>query len=107
MNLKATSRRTLGLLLCASLSACVSGIAHQNFKSAMQRQVGRSVDDPNVPMNRYPKDRGPARDLPNGNTEQLFRFGPSCQVYFEIEKASRKIVGWRYEGTQENCAIVP
>jgi hypothetical protein len=73
----------------------------------MQVQIGRSADDPNTSLNRYPENRGFAKNLPNGNIEQEYRFGPDCQVYFEIDKTSRKIIGWRYEGAQEDCVLIP
>lgn len=107
MSLKTALRSALALVLCASLSACATGRAYENFKNTMQRQVGKSADDPYISMNRYPERRGTARVLSSGNIEQQYRFGPGCQVYFEIDKATRKIIGWRYEGSEQNCAIVP
>lgn len=73
----------------------------------MQRQVGKSADDPHTLINGYAKDRGPAHPLANGNSEQQFRFGPGCDVYFEIDKLSRRIVRWRYEGSEQSCVVVP
>lgn len=94
-------------LICVSLAACASGRAHENFKSSVQWDVGKSIDDPNILVNRYPEDRGSPKTLPNGNIEQPYRFRRGCQVYFEIDKASRRIVGWRYEGNEETCVLVP
>src|SRR5437899_9568442 len=94
-------RIALVVALSVPLSACTSGSGHENFKRSMQGQVGRSADDPNVPTNRYPEDRGSQRVLSNGNLEQEYRFAPACKVYFEIDKATRKIIRWRYEGAED------
>lgn len=96
------------LLFCLSLTACVSGRAHENFRSWMQEQVGKSADDPDAYMNRYRRLHVSTTRLLNGNLEEQYRSGRgSCRVYFEIDKVSRKIVRWRYDGTQDDCAIVP
>lgn len=58
-------------------------------------------------FNRYRENRGPTSALPNGNTEQHYRFGPGCDVYFEIDRDQNKIVSWRYEGTKETCYVIP
>lgn len=104
----ATLRSILVLALYASLSACATGVAHENFKKVMDRQVGKSADDPGAYLVYYRESRIGAKVLPNGNTEEQYRAGRgSCRVYFEVAKTTRKIVGWRYEGTQDDCAIVP
>ena len=95
------------VLLCGFVSACAAGRAHQNFKNHFQWDVGRSAEDPQVSFNYYREDRGPATVLPNGNSEQQYHFGTGCEVFFEIGKESKKIVGWRYEGTEETCVLVP
>ncbi len=98
----------LALILSVLCTACISGRAHENFKNAMQRQIGKSADDPNTPITGgYPRDIGAEISLPNGNIEREYRFGPSCTVYFAIDKVSQKIIGWRYEGTEETCVLVP
>ena len=97
----------LPVVLCVSLTACASGRAHENFKNSVQWDVGKSLDDQSILMNRYPEDQGELVVLPNGNIEQQYRFRRGCTVYFETDKASRKIVGWRYEGTEETCVLVP
>lgn len=100
-------RSALVFVLSTSLMACASGRAHKNFIDVMQVQTGRSADDPNTSINRYPEDRGIRKELPNGNIEQQYRFRRGCQVYFEIDKTTRKIIGWRYEGMQEDCVLIP
>ena len=99
----------LPIALCISLTACASGGAHKNFKNIMSGQVGRSADDPDIERNRYRNLRIGSRTLPNGNTEEEFKSGRGlrCRVFFEIDNKAGKIVGWRYEGSREDCAIVP
>lgn len=95
---------TFCVVLSASIAACASGSAHENFKSHMQYEVGRSADDATVVFNRYPERRRASRTLPNGNSEQEWAFRSDCKVYFEIDKASSKIIAWRYEGAEVVCA---
>jgi hypothetical protein len=93
--------------LTVLLAGCATGRAHENFLSYMQRQVGRSADDPNVPFNRYRQNRGAITTLANGNIQQQYLFGPGCDVYFEIAKGPQTIVAWRYDGTKDTCYLVP
>lgn len=98
------------VVLCMSLTACAaSGGAHQNFKSIVQADVGRSLNDPYIYRNRSRNLYIATRPLPNGNVEEEFRGGrgPTCRVFFEIDNKARKIVGWRYTGTEGDCAVVP
>jgi hypothetical protein len=96
-------------VLCASLTACASGRAYENLGNWMQEQIGKSAEDPDAYRNRYRNLHVAAKELPNGNVEEQYRTGRGlrCQVYFEIDKATRKIVGWRYGGTQEDCVLIP
>jgi hypothetical protein len=89
------------------LAACATGAAHENFVTTMGGQVGRSASDPNISINRYRERRGSVANLASGNAEQHYRFGPRCDVYFEIDRTSQKVVGWRYVGNKDDCAIVP
>ena len=93
--------------LSIALGACASGRAHDNFKQSVQWDIGKSASDPNVLINRYPEDRGASKPLPNGNTEQEYRFRRGCLVYFEIDSNSKNIIGWRYEGSEDACVLVP
>ena len=104
-------RWAFAMLGSATIGACASPteISHQNFKHIMQLDVGRSVDDPYNYRNQYPNRRFRTGELVNGNVEEGFRSGRGhrCAVFFESDKTTRKIVAWRYEGTKEDCAIVP
>jgi len=101
--------RTAVLLFWIPLSACLfpGGQGHANFKKIMQSDIGKRADDPYVYRNHYRNLLVDTRELPNGNIEEKFNRLPQCPVFFEIDKRSRKIVGWRYEGSEENCVIVP
>lgn len=94
------------LMLLASQTGCASDRAHERFKSMMQDQVGKGKDDPNAYIRRYPEMHVDSRELSNGNREEHLRMGIAwrCHVYFEIDKLSQQIVGWRYEGTKDVCA---
>ena len=98
------STSTFSSVLFASVTACASGSAHENLKSHRQYKVGRAADDSTAVFNRYPERRRASRTLPNGNAEQEWAFRSNCRVYFEIDKASRKIIAWRYEGGEAVCA---
>lgn len=93
------------------LAGCISPseLAHRNFKNFMQLDIGLSVDDPDAYRNRYPGDLLRSRTLPNGNIEEEFETGRwgRCRVFFEIDNKARSIVGWRYEGSEEDCSIPP
>lgn len=91
-----------------SFAACSTGRAHQNFKSAMQAQVGRDLNDPYLLRNKSPNYVG-TKILPNGNAEDEFKIGRrlNCRVFIEADKAIGKTVGWRYEGIDDDCVIVP
>jgi hypothetical protein len=97
----------LALTFFGSLLACASESAQQNFKDWLQQQLGKSVDDPDAYINRYPENRITTRNLPNGNLELKYKGGHllRCTVYFEIDKSSRTIISEHYEGTGQNCSI--
>ena len=97
------------LLFFLPLAGCLfaAGTGHENFKNMMQSNVGKSMDDPYVYRNRYRSLLMGTRELPNGNIEEKFNRHPRCPVFFEIDKKARTIVGWRYEGTDHDCVIVP
>lgn len=97
-------------LIAVSISfvACSPGRAHQNFKSAMQAQVGKDINNPNILRNSSPDLFVNTKILPNGNTEEQFKFGRrlNCRVFIELDKSIGKTVRWRYEGSDEDCVIV-
>ena len=97
------------LSCCVLLPACGEFDPHQNFLTANQLDVGRSVDDLYAWRNRYPDRVIAKRVLANGNVEEEMKSGRGfrCRTFFEIDPKERKIVGWRYEGSKFDCAIPP
>ena len=101
--------RLASLYLFFALTACAPGRAHENFIDIMQHDVGKRIDDPYLTRTQYPDRRVASRALPDGNTEEEFKAGEGlkCRVFFEIDNKTQKIVGWRYEGSDDICAIRP
>ena len=75
----------------------------------MQEQVGKHSDDPDAIRNRYARLRVAVKTLANGNIEEEYRGGRGgrCPTYFEIDPLKKQIVGWRHEGTEDDCGIRP
>jgi hypothetical protein len=71
----------------------------------MSNHVGKSADDPSTDTARYRERRIEVRTLPNGNIEEGYPLFRACRYYFEIDKATRKIVNWRFEGPENDCVI--
>jgi hypothetical protein len=98
------------MVFCSCIGACSTVTPHENFKNIMQANVGRSSTDYYYTGNRL-------RDytyvgsiqLANGNIEEGFKTGAGyrCRVYFEIDRQTRHVSAWRYEGTPRDCSIVP
>ncbi len=91
------------------LAGCLfpAGSGHENFKKIMQSQVGKSANDPYIDRNHYRSRRVAVKELPNGNLEEQYDLIHNCPVFFEIDKAAERIVGWRYEGGAQDCIVVP
>ena len=94
-------------MLCTLLTACATGSGHENFKAFMQRNVGKSIYDPSAYKNYYRDTFVTKKKLTNGNIEEEYESVKNCQVFFEIDNSTKKIVRWRYEGTEQDCSIVP
>jgi hypothetical protein len=75
----------------------------------MQVNVGKRADDPLSDLSGYPYRVGGSKILSNGNSEiELFAGGrPGCSVFFEIDKDTNIIIGWRYVGGERHCVIQP
>src|SRR2546421_614203 len=80
---------------------------HENFRTIMSNHVGKSADDPSTDTVRYRARRIEIRTLPNGNIEEGYPGLRSCRYYFEIDKTTRTIVNWRFEGTEDDCEVIP
>jgi hypothetical protein len=96
------------LILLVWLAACTSTTPHQNFKNFMNANVGRNAEDPRASIKRYSAKVAGKTQLPNGNTEVKYQAAyAGCIVYFEVDAKTNIIVGWRFEGDEKVCAIVP
>ena len=99
---------SLGVTVLATIAVgCAHESAHENFKRTMSNQVGKSASDPTTDTGRLWSNRLGETKLPNGNIEIGFRQFRACRYYFEIDEVTRKIVNWRFEGTEQECIIVP
>jgi hypothetical protein len=78
---------------------------HENFLKINQSEVGKYAWDSNTTPGRIRSSRIGERTLPNGNREIGFRHIRSCRYYYEVEKDTQRIVGWRWEGKKEDCSI--
>jgi len=91
------------------LAACDPGASHRNFLQVMGGNVGTNADRQyNYRVKR--RDRlVDTRQLPNGNVEEQFTagHGQRCRVFFEVDQKNQKVVAWRYEGAEKDCAINP
>jgi len=89
------------------LTACATSPEHENFKRVMDRQVGKSIDDPDVYAVFYRLRQKNAKPLPNGNMQQQYAAGRNgrCELNFEVAPLTRRIVRWTFEGKERDCVI--
>ena len=94
-------------LLIAILAgySCGSLSPHDNFKAHMSGAVGEHISNPHT-WARVDRQLL-VRVLDNGNMEHKYIFLRSCFYFFEVEKGSGKIIGWRFEGNEKDCVINP
>jgi hypothetical protein len=86
------------------LSACAN--SHENFVEFMQVDVGKPSNDPYIYRNRYQERLVTSRTLANGNLEEELRAGRrECRVFFEVDPKIERVVSWRYQGSDKDCAI--
>ena len=88
-------------------SSCVILTPHENFKHNMQANIGNKVDDPSSVLMRYRQYVYDSKVLKNGNIETEYRPIIRCRVFFEIDVKTNIIIGWRFEGDEKDCIIVP
>ena len=105
MPLTSLSALTGAIAALLALGACASSSPHQNFRAAMHGEVGKHAHAFDAYTSHYGRWRMSVRELPNGNTEEEYPTGRRhrCRVFFEIDKDTRVIVGWRFEGAQDDC----
>jgi len=74
------------LFLCVAVVSCTLPSARDELGAVMQREVGRTLADPDSYRASHPKLRIGSRKLSNGNLEEEYRAGfrDSCPVFFEV-----------------------
>jgi hypothetical protein len=90
-----------GSVLCA----CITVTPHENFVNNVQGLVGYRIDEIGLWAN--PQQLVSTQNLPNGHVEYTYRALRACQYMFEVDPSTRRIVGARYEGTDEDCILIP
>lgn len=84
---------------------------HENFRNILRSEIGTRIDlDPMLSMcSENQKYRVEKNQLQNGNIEyrHILRRGGVCTYYCEVDPYTRRVVNVRYEGSREDCAIVP
>jgi len=100
----------LGGSLLLVLSSCANLFGpdpHENFKESIGFYVGYSIDKPRLPGVTRREIFLSSRMLPNGNIENKYKYVWSCRYFFEYDPETRMIVGWRFEGSEEDCVVNP
>lgn len=100
------------LISAIVISGCSIGarLPHENFREVYGGKVGKSIDDPSLLVGNYPKREVGSRTLSNGNLEKGFDMENPwghCRIYYEVNPQSRIIIAWRFEGSDEACAVPP
>lgn len=88
------------------VSSCSALSPHENFKGHMSGNVGKKIGGPSTLWVKPDRYIG-AKQLPNGNTENEYKLRGTCRYFFEFEPETHIIVGWRFAGSEQDCAIVP
>lgn len=95
------------MLMLLSLPSCSWVTPHENFKAHMSHNVGMRIDDFRGDNWAIPKYLVNTIQLPNGNAENEYEFRGTCSYFFEYDPKTNVIVGWRFEGNERDCEIVP
>ena len=95
------------LLCCLALGSCTLLSARDELGALMQKEIGKTLADPDSYRAQHPKLRIGARRLANGNTEEEYRAGfrDQCPVFFEVERGSGKVTGWRFGEPDDDCIL--
>ena len=96
------------MLLAGCMSTAATAPERENFKRVMDRQVGKSIDDPDAYPVYYRLRLLTTKPVPKGNMQQVYAAGREgkCLVGYEVD-GSRKIVGWSIVEKPAECVIEP
>lgn len=95
------------ITLCLAFLACSPTDPHENFKNILGKDVGKRADDPLNTIALSADWFAGETILENGNTEKKYKYKGSCVYFYEIDRKTNIIVGWRFEGSKADCAIAP
>lgn len=98
-------RMVIGCLLILAASGCLLPSQHENFILTMRSDIGKRVGDSTLSGWMQPGRLIGQKTLSNGNTENAYRFRGDCRYFYEIDLKTQTIVGWRFEGSERDCAI--
>ncbi len=104
-----TLRKLAVIAALGLVGACATPRGNEVFVRVMDSQVGKLADEPDFYPLYYRLPAVDAKTLANGNTEEQYRAGPrgECRVFFELTRGERRVVKWRSEGGDRECAILP
>jgi len=88
-------------------AGCSLFSARDDLAQLMDREVGRTADDLDSYRANFRELRRGARELPNGHLEEEWRTGfrDNCPVFFEVDPASGKVLGWRFGLPDDDCIL--
>ena len=87
--------------------SCVSVDPYIYFQEQLQAEVGESIDAVPPSSWRVRPDLVFKAPLPNGHIEYHYEFENIrglCRFALEVDPATRKILGWRYDGEDKDKA---
>jgi len=95
------------VLSCFALVSCTLTSARDELGAVMQREVGKTLADPDSYRAQHPKLRIGARKLANGNTEEEYRAGfrDQCPVFFQVDRDTGKVTGWHFGAPDDDCIL--
>jgi hypothetical protein len=104
--------RIIGVvMLTGSLFGCALPTPYENFKDSITSDIGRSLDDPRIQFFYLRQTPLQVVSLQNGHDEYhyklYYRGRDTCRYMIEVDPSARIIVNTRWEGTEEDCGIVP
>lgn len=85
--------------------SCGNISPHENFKIHMSNLIGKRIHD--SPLWIQEGRKVSTRSIDNGNIEYKYTLVRSCFYIVEVDSKSGVIVGWHFEGSEEDCVIPP
>lgn len=95
------------------MAGCVTASPHEIFKDALYGKhpwpprIGHNIDNIERGSLPAPENLIAVHHLPNGNIEMEYGHLWACRYFYEIDSKTRKIVGARFEGGEDNCVWIP